>query len=273
MIDTRRNGRSNPRHNLTVPIWGVVNQKGGVGKTTTSVNLAAGLAAKGQRVLLIDADPQGNATSGLGIEKAQIRGTLLDLFQHVIDDPDDADIQSDLIVKVSDRLHVIPASLDLAGAEPVLLNAVGKELILRDTLAQLPEPYDWIIIDAPPSLGILTINILGASDAVLVPMQCEFYALEGLSQLIKTIDIVKRRINPRLEIAKVLLTMYDSRNKLTQQVAEEVQSYFGEKVSRVVIPRNVRLSEAPGFGTPAVQLFPDSKGAEAYMAFVEEVMA
>jgi len=162
-----------------VPIWGVVNQKGGVGKTTTAVNLSAGLAAKGQRVLLIDCDPQGNATSGIGIEQANIKSTLLDVFQHVIDNPDDGVLPEGRILTADENLDIIPASLDLAGAEPLLLNAVGKEMILRDALAMVKGKYDWIILDAPPSLGLLTINILGACDAVLVPMQCEFYALEG----------------------------------------------------------------------------------------------
>ena len=243
-----------------------------MGKTTTAVNLSAGLAAKGQRVLLIDCDPQGNATSGIGIEKANIKSTLLDVFQHVIDNPDDGVLPEGSILTADENLDIIPASLDLAGAEPVLLNAVGKEMILRDALAMVKGKYDWIILDAPPSLGLLTINILGACDAVLVPMQCEFYALEGLSQLIKTVDVVRKRINPSLKIEKVLLTMYDPRNKLTQQVADEVRAYFGEKVSAIVIPRNVRLSEAPGFGEAAIKMFPGSKGAEAYMQFVDEVL-
>ncbi len=256
-----------------MPIWGVVNQKGGVGKTTTAVNLSAGLASKGKRVLLIDCDPQGNATSGLGIDKASIKCTLLDVFQHVIDNPDDGTLPDGCIITADTNLDVIPASLDLAGAEPVLMNAVGKEMILRDALALVRANYNWIILDAPPSLGLLTINILGACDAVLVPMQCEFYALEGLSQLIKTVDIVRKRINPGLKIERVLLTMYDPRNKLTQQVSDEVRSYFGDKVSNTVIPRNVRLSEAPGFGEAAIKMFPGSKGADAYMKFVDEVIS
>ncbi len=254
-----------------MPIWGVVNQKGGVGKTTTSVNLAAGLAQKGHRTLLIDCDPQGNATTGLGIDKAKADATLYEVFADAVDNPDSPTAIHAAICNVCPNLDLLPATLDLAGAEPILLNAVGKELILRDALSPVVGNYDWIILDAPPSLGLLTINILSAADAVLVPMQCEFYALEGLSQLLKTIDIVKRRINPKIHVAKVLLTMYDPRNRLTQQVTDEVRSYFGDKVARTVIPRNVRLSESPSFGEAAVQRFPTSKGAEAYMAFIEEV--
>jgi chromosome partitioning protein len=255
-----------------VPIWGIVNQKGGVGKTTTAVNLAAGLAKRGHKTLLIDCDPQGNATTGLGIDKAKAKATLYEVICAVVDNPDSADSASRAIVSVEPNLDAIPATLDLAGAEPVLLNAVGKELILRDAIEPLRSQYDWIILDAPPSLGLLTINVLAAVDRVLVPMQCEFYALEGLSQLLKTIDVVKRRINPNLEIAKVLLTMYDSRNRLTQQVTDEVKEFFGSKVAETAIPRNVRLSEAPSFGEPAISCFPSSKGAEAYMQFVDEVL-
>lgn len=255
-----------------MPIWGIVNQKGGVGKTTTAVNLAAALAQKGLKTLLVDSDPQGNATSGLGVDKGTVRWTLLDYFAQIIDDPESEIVDQERLIEIGPNLWVLPASLELAGAEPVLMNAVGKELILREVLHHLEDQFDWILIDAPPSLGLLTINILGACDAVLVPMQCEFYALEGLSQLIKTIDIVKKRINPKLRIEKVLLTMYDGRNKLTQQVEEDVKAFFGDKVSKIVIPRNVRLSEAPGFGEPAVSLYPSSRGAEAYLRFVEEVI-
>jgi chromosome partitioning protein len=254
-----------------VPVWGVVNQKGGVGKTTTAVNLAASLAAHGQRTLLVDADPQGNATTGVGFDKTLARATLYDVLVSGIDAPDDASTVLQAIVAVGENLDLLPSTLDLAGAEPVLLNAVGKELILSEALAKVSDRYDWIIIDSPPSLGLLTINILSASDAVLVPLQCEFYALEGLTQLMRTIELVRRRINPRLEIAKVLLTMYDPRNRLTQQVEEEVRQFFGTKVSDVVIPRNVRLSEAPSHGAAAISLFPTSKGAEAYRAFANEV--
>ena len=245
-----------------------------MGKTTTAVNLAAGLCARGQRVLLIDGDPQGNATTGLGIEKTDVLITLYDVFGAMVDESEaDAAIIRRAIVPTASGVELIPATLDLAGAEPVLMNAVGKEMILRDALEPIRGDYDWIIIDAPPSLGLLTINILAASDAVLVPMQCEFYALEGLSQLVKTIDIVRRRINPGLHIARVLLTMVDSRNRLTQQVMEEVRQFFGPKVAQVMIPRNVRLSEAPSFGEPAIARFPSSKGAGAYLQFVDEILA
>jgi chromosome partitioning protein len=249
-----------------------VNQKGGVGKTTTAVNLSAGLAMRGQRTLLVDCDPQGNATTGIGVDKASVESTLYDVFEHAVDNPDDPDIVRRAIVSVSDLLHVIPATLDLAGAEPILLGAVGKETILREALAHVAGEYDWIVMDAPPSLGLLTINILAAADGVLVPMQCEFYALEGLSQLLRTVEVVRRRINPPLRVAKVLLTLVDARNRLTGQVAQEVRDYFGDKVSDIVIPRNVRLSESPSFGEPAISRFPASKGAGAYIEFVDEVL-
>ncbi len=244
-----------------------------MGKTTTAVNLSVGLALRGMRTLLVDCDPQGNATTGLGVEKARTTATLYDVLVDAVDNPSGPTAISQAIVSVRENLDLVPATLDLAGAEPILLNAVGKELILRDALEPVREQYRWIIFDAPPSLGLLTINILSAAEGILVPMQSEFYALEGLSQLLKTIDVVKRRVNPKLKIAKVLPTMFDPRNRLALQVTQEVKDYFGEKVSKVSIPRNVRLSESPSFGEAAVSRFPTSKGAGAYMEFVDEVIS
>ncbi len=255
-----------------MPVWGIVNQKGGVGKTTTAVNLAAGLAEKGHKTLLIDADPQGNATTGLGVNKQTVKGTLFEVIQAVVENPENPDALRAAIEPVNEFLDIVPATLDLAGAEYLLMNAVGKEQILREAIATVYKDYEYIIIDAPPSLGLLTVNILAACDKIIVPLQTEFYAMEGVTHLLTTINVVKRRINPRLEVAKVLLTMYDARNNLSQSVAEEIQTYFGQKVSRVIIPRNVRLSEAPSFGKPAVTCFPDSKGAVAYLELVDEVL-
>jgi chromosome partitioning protein len=250
-----------------MPVWGVVNQKGGVGKTTTAINLAASFADRGSRVLLVDCDPQGNATTGLGLDKRSLSASLFDAL---------AAAQSDTpiplpILPVREGLDLVPATLDLAAAEGALSTAVGRELLLKDLLEPVRAQYDWILLDGPPSLGLLTLNILAASDAILVPMQSEFYSLEGLSQLMKTVDAVRRRLNPELRIAKVVLTMHDGRSRSAAQVAAEVRAFFGEKMATVFIPRNVRLNEAPSFGAPAVDLFPTSKGAVAYRELAEEV--
>jgi len=237
-----------------------------VGKTTTAVNFAAGLALNGLRTLLVDADPQGNATTGVGIDKSALKTTLFEVLT------EDACAANAIVPTMVPYLSVLPSTLDLAGAEPALLGRVGRESILRDAIAQVKDDYDWVIIDAPPSLGILTINAMGAAEGALIPMQCEFYALEGLSQLIKTIDLIQKRLHPGFTIEKVLLTMYDPRNRLSQQVEDDVRGYFGDKVAKTVIPRNVKLSEAPGFGEPAVTRYPACKGSEAYMEFTAEVV-
>lgn len=236
------------------------------------MNLAAGLAIRGHRTLLVDCDPQGNATTNLGIEKNEIENSLYELLAEASEAEEPGSNTSKYILNARPNLDLIPATMDLAGAEAALLTAVGKEVVLRDCLQSVRENYRWIILDGPPSLGILTINILAASDAVLVPMQAEFFALEGLSQLLKTVELVKRRINPKLHVAKVLMTMHDPRSKLNQQVSQEVSQFFGEKVSKTPIPRNVRLSEAPSFGEAALTRFPTSKGADAYRKFVDEVI-
>jgi chromosome partitioning protein len=256
-----------------MPIIGIVNQKGGVGKTTTAINVGAGLADKGQSVLLVDCDPQGNATTGIGVDKARINTTLYDVIAAAADDNNNVIAAfNEAKIELSSHLHVVPATLDLAGAEPILLNAVGKEMILKDTLDEVSNLYDWVILDAPPSLGLLTINILATADGVIVPMQCEFFALEGLSQLVKTVELVRRRINPKLKISKVVITMYDPRSRLTHEVLDQVTAFFGDKVSPIMIPRNIRLSEAASFGEAAVDRFPRSKGSVAYKLLVEELI-
>jgi chromosome partitioning protein len=191
----------------------------------------------------------------------------------MVDNPDEPEVIRSAILSVRPNLDLLPSTLDLAGAESALMNAVGKELLLRDAVNHVRAAYDWILLDAPPSLGLLTINILVASDKLLVPMQCEFFAMEGVSQLVRTVEMVKRRLNPGLEIAKVVLTMHDPRNRSTQEVAAELSGYFGSIVSKVVIPRNVRLSEAPSYGESAVEAFPGSKGAIAYAGLTEEVLS
>lgn len=245
----------------------IFNQKGGVGKTTTNINLAACLALKGKRVLILDIDPQGNTTSGIGVSKKSLDNTIYDILVEENFDPREA------IIKTSvEGLDLIPASVDLAGAEVELVQIEGRETALKDGMDKIRDEYDYIFIDCPPSLGLLTINSLAAVDSVLIPIQCEFYALEGVSQLVSTIELVKRSLNPSLEIEGVILSMFDGRTNLSAQVVQEVKKYFGDKVYSTIIPRNVRLAEAPSFGMPITEYDPKSKGAEAYMEFAEEFL-
>ncbi|MBF0704985.1 MULTISPECIES: ParA family protein [Bacillaceae] len=249
-----------------VNIVAVANQKGGVGKTTTSVNVSACLAYLGKRVLLVDIDPQGNATSGVGIEKGDIEKCVYNIL---VDDLDAGDIIQETIVE---NLHVIPSTIQLAGAEIELVPTISREVRLKRALNKVEKNYDYIIIDCPPSLGLLTINALTAADAVLIPVQCEYYALEGLSQLLNTVRLVQKHLNTELKIEGVLLTMLDARTNLGIQVIEEVKKYFQEKVYRVIIPRNVRLSEAPSHGKPIIVYDPKSRGAECYLELAKEVL-
>lgn len=245
----------------------IFNQKGGVGKTTTNINLAACLALKGKKVLILDIDPQGNTTSGMGISKKGLEKTMYEVLINDKLAPKDAILKTDI-----KNLHIIPASVQLAGAEIELVQLEGREKRLKKALDKIKSQYDYIFIDCPPSLGLLTINSLTAVDSVLIPIQCEFYALEGVSQLMSTIELVKKNLNPQLEIQGVILSMFDGRTNLSIQVVEEVKKYFKEKVYTTVIPRNVRLAEAPSFGLPITEYDPKSKGAEAYVEFAEEFL-
>lgn len=246
-------------------IISVANQKGGVGKTTTSVNLSACLAQKGKKVLLVDIDPQGNGTSGLGVEVHNDKS----VYDVIINE---TDIKDTLKITMLDNLKVCPANIDLAGAEVELVSMVSRETRLKDALEDIKKDFDYIIIDCPPSLGLITLNAFTASDSVLVPIQCEYYALEGLGQLINTIKLVQKHLNKNLSIEGVILTMYDSRTNLSSQVAHEVEKYFGNKVFQTIIPRNIRLSEAPSHGLPISLYDKDSKGAETYKKLAEELI-
>jgi len=246
----------------------VANQKGGVGKTTTSVNLSASLAVAEQKTLLIDIDPQGNATSGLGVPREKISGKSI--YHALINQVNLKDLILDTEL---DFLKIVPSDLDLIGAEIELVPFSDRELRLKQALQELKNGFDYLIVDCPPSLGLLTVNSLTASDSVLIPLQCEYYPMEGLSQLIKTIRLIKENLNPELKIEGILLTMVDRRNNLSHQVTEEVRRHFSELVFNTVIPRNVRLSECPSFGKPIILYDASSRGAESYLELAREIMA
>jgi len=250
----------------TTKVIAIINQKGGVGKSTTAINLSAALGEAGKQVLLIDLDPQGNATSGLGIEKSLLSKCIYNVLL------DDTSLEEVIIPDVSEGLDIAPATINLAGAEVELVSEMARENRLKDAVGTMRGKYDYIFIDCPPSLGLLTVNSLVAADKLIIPIQTEFYALEGVTKLLESMKRVKSRLNPSLDIFGILLTMYDGRTTLSRQVAAEVRNYFGELVFETLIPRTVKLSEAPSYGIPITQYDPQGKGAISYTNLAKEVM-
>lgn len=259
--DVKRSKSAKPLHTIAI-----INQKGGVGKSTTTVNLAAALGKQGRKVLIVDFDPQGNSTSGIGVDKEGLSQCIYDALLH--------DVPAGNLIHdtVSERVFIIPATIQLAGAEIELVSAMARETRLKDLLEPVKDEFDFIFIDCPPSLGLLTINALAAADSVLIPIQCEYYALEGVTKLLESMRMVKGRINKDLDTYGVLMTMYDSRTSLSNQVVEEVQNYFGDIAFKTCIPRSVKVSEAPSYGMPVIEYAPSNKGARAYMDLAKEVI-
>ncbi|HIU04923.1 MAG TPA: ParA family protein [Candidatus Coprousia avicola] len=259
--DTKRSKSAKPTR-----VIAIINQKGGVGKSTTAVNLAAALGENNKKVLLVDFDPQGNSTSGFGIEKEELSQCIYDALLN------DVPVEDLIHDTDSKKVFVVPATIQLAGAEIELVSAMARETRLKELLASVRDEFDFIFIDCPPSLGLLTINALTAADSVLIPIQCEYYALEGVTKLLESMRMVKSRINKDLDTFGVLMTMYDSRTSLSNQVVDEVRNYFGDKTFKTLIPRTVKLSEAPSFGMPVIEYAPNNKGAKAYRELAKEVM-